>query len=176
MYAAVLRPPNSINMKASIKSAILDRLFRVYYPICLRVEKMKAVRMWRDGVRQCKALQKEIGAPRTYLFFDSKHMVWSPMTYEPNKKDKPAMRVFRGMGKVSGKNIPHDVETMKQYSYYYTASKWGAKAVDEMPKVKEEKLRLWIDYYLASLSEPMKKCWEYRRGYLSRCHPTAPNE
>lgn len=155
-------------MKQQVKTTILDHLFRIYYPLCLRIEKARAVREWRDGVRQCKKMYKEIGSPRVYLFFDAKHMVWSPMTYEDNKKLKPAMRRLRMMGKVSGHNLPANVEQMKEMSYYYTASKWGAKAVDDIPHLKAEKLKLWIDYYLYHLSTPMKKCRSYLQGYRSR--------
>lgn len=157
-------------MKKQVKTKILDRLFRLYYPLCLRIEKARAVHEWRDGVRQCIKMYKEIGSPRVYLFFDTKHMVWSPMTYEDNKKLKPAMRRLRMMGKVRGKNLPKNVDDMKEKSYYYTASKWGAKSVEDIPHLKAEKLKMWIDYYLCNLSTPMKKCRSYLQGYRLR-HP-----
>lgn len=157
-------------MKQQVKTSILDTLFRLYYPLCLRMEKFRAAREWRDGVRQCKKMYKEIGSPRVYLFFDAKHMVWSPMTYEDNKKLKPAMRRLRMMGKVRGKNLPRNVEDMKEKSYYYTASKWGAKAVDDIPHLKAEKLKMWMDYYLYNLSVPMMKCRSYLQGFRLR-HP-----
>lgn len=157
-------------MKQNVKTTILDAIFRLYFPICLRIEKLRALHEWRDGVRQCKEMYKEINSPRVYLFFDAKHMVWAPMTYEDNKKLKPAMRRLRIMGKVHGKNLPYDVDGMKEKSYYYTASKWGAKAVDDIPHLKAEKLKMWMDYYLCNLSVPMRKCRSYLQGYRLR-HP-----
>ena len=159
-------------MDSSIKNLFYDAIFRVYYPLCKKKKKYRAIRMWYDGVKQCKQLYNDIGAPRCYLFFDAKNMIWAPMTYEPNKKLKPSLRQLRWMGKLRGKNLPTNVASMKQHSYYYTASRWGAKAVDDVPKLKERKLKLWITYYLSAISVPMKKCLEYRQGYLSRHHQT----
>lgn len=150
-------------MKAIFKTTILDTMFRVYYPLCLRMERAKAVRLWHQGVKGAKQMYQEIGAPRVYLFFDAQHQVWAPMTYEDNKKMKPAMRRLRIMGKVKGTNLPASVDDMKEKSFYYTASKWGAKAVEDTPGLKEQKLKLWMDYYLQKLSVPMAKCREYRQ-------------
>ncbi len=157
-------------MKTEIKNAILDTLFRMYYPLCLRVERIKAVRLWRDGVRQCNRMYHDIGAPRVYLFFDAKHFVWAPMTFDDNKKMKPSLRRLRIMGKLRGENLPVSIEDMKEKSYYFTASKWGAKSVEDFPHLKERKLRLWVDYYTMRLSEPLMKCRSYLQGYRSR-HP-----
>lgn len=148
-------------MKKSLKSKITYTLFRVYYPLCLRIEKAKAVHEWHNGVKQCEKMYKEIGSPRVYLFYDSKHHVWSPMTYTDNKKMKPSMLAMRRMGKVSGHNLPYTVDEMKEKAFYYTGSKWGAKSVNENPQLKAEKLKLWVDYYLLKLSEPMQKCRQY---------------
>lgn len=46
-------------MKQNVKTTILDAIFRLYYPICLRMEKLHALHEWRDGVRQCKKMYKE---------------------------------------------------------------------------------------------------------------------
>ena len=53
---------------------------------------MKAATWWRDGVKQCEKMYKELGSPRVYLFFDTQHMVFAPMTYEPNKQLRPALK------------------------------------------------------------------------------------
>ena len=58
-------------MKESIRNFAMDCLFAVYEPIVKRTEKMKAARMWRDGVRQCERMYKELQGPRVYLFFDA---------------------------------------------------------------------------------------------------------
>lgn len=155
-------------MKKSIKKGVTGLLFRVYYPVMLRMEKWKAVRMWREGVRQCEKMYKEIGSPRVYLFFDANHGVWAPMTYEPNKKMQPSLRQLRVMGKLRGSERVCSVEDMKKYSYYYTPSKWGALGCAEDNRVRTEKLRLWTAYYLLSLSEPMRKCQEYLRQDAQR--------
>ena len=157
-------------MKQQIKTKILDALFRLYYPICMRIEKAKAVRKWQKGVKCAKDMYHEIGAPRVYLFYDAKHNLWVPMTYEDNRKFKPALRRLRIMGKLRGSNLPASVEDMKYKCFYFTASKWGAKAVENVPGLKEQKLRMWIDYYLCQLSEPVMKCRSYLQGYRSR-HP-----
>ena len=148
-------------MKKSIKPSFTDVLFHIYYPIILRIEKFRADRMWRDGVKQCVAMYKELGSPRVYLFFDSKHMVWAPMTYEPNKMHKPSLRVLRRMGKAQGVSKIQGPKGMKEFSFYYTPSKWGALGCDEDNRVRTEKLAKWIAFYVTKLSEPMQKC----RGY-----------
>ena len=90
------------------------------------------------------------------------------MTYEPNKQYKPALRQLRVMGKMHGSEKVKSVDDMKKYSYYYTPSKWGALGCDEDNKVRADKLRLWITYYLASLSVPMRKIRDYRQRRDSR--------
>lgn len=150
-------------MKQSIKQKLTEMGFRMYYPVMLRMEKYRAAKMWREGVRQCEKMYKELGSPRVYLFFDAKHMVWAPMTYEPNKKMQPSLRQLRIMGKMHGSERVKDVGDMKKFSYYYTPSKWGALGCKEDNRVRAEKLGKWITYYLNSLSEPMRKCREYRQ-------------
>lgn len=150
-------------MKKNIKRKITDVLFNIYLPVITRIEKFRAARMWRDGVRQCVKMYKELGSPRVYLFFDSKHMIWAPMTYEPNKGMKMSLRILRRMGKASGASKIQGPEGMKEYSFYYTPSKWGALGCDEDNRVRTEKLAKWIAYYMTQLSEPMRKCREYRQ-------------
>ena len=149
-------------MKKSIKRSITNALFRIYLPVITRIEKFRATMMWRDGVKQCIAMYKDLASPRVYLFFDSKHMVWAPMTYEPNKKYKPSLRILRRMGKARGVSKIQNVEDMKEFSYYYTPSKWGALGCAEDNQVRTEKLSKWIAYYMTHLSEPMQKCREYQ--------------
>ena len=157
-------------MKTKIKLALTDTFFKAYGPYLIRKEKLAATRMWHDGVKQCVEMYKKIGSPRVYLFFDTKHCMWSPMTYEPNKKLKPSLRVLRSMGKLRGKNLPRTVEDMKRQSFYYTPSKWGALGCNEDNRIRIEKLKMWVDYYLFNLSSAMKKYLEYRQGYDSRRH------
>lgn len=142
--------------------------FRIYEPVAVRLEKMKAARMWRDGVRQCEKMYKELGSPRVYLMFDANHMVWSPMTYEANKQYKPSLRMLRLMGKMRGSEKVRNVEDMKRFSYYYTPSKWGALGCEEDNRVRTDKLAKWIAYYMASLSEPMRKIRDYRLRMASQ--------
>ncbi len=149
-------------MKKSIKRSITNALFRIYLPVITRIEKFRATMMWRDGVKQCIAMYKDLASPRVYLFFDSKHMVWAPMTYEPNKKYKPSLRILRRMGKARGVSKIQNVEDMKEFSYYYTPSKWGALGCAEDNRVRTEKLSKWIAYYMTHLSDPMQKCREYQ--------------
>lgn len=160
-------------MKHNVKTALLDGMFRLYYPAILRIEKFRAVRQWKDGVRQCLDMYKEIGAPRVYLFFDAKHQVWSLMTYEDNKLFKPAFKRLRVMGKMRGRNLPSDVDSMKKSSFYYTPSKWGALGCDDDNRVREQKLKQWVNYYLHFVSPIMKKCLAYRQGYCQRHHRQA---
>lgn len=150
-------------MKNSIKYAVLDVLFKMYEPFIIRKEKMKAARMWRDGVKQCKKMKKEVGSPRVYLYFDANHMIWAPATYEKNKACKPSIRLLRVMGKWHGSEKIRNVEDAKMYSYYYTESTWGARGCDEENRLRTEKLAKWISYYLNRLSVPMKKCRDYRQ-------------
>ena len=149
-------------MKKSIKRKFTDAAFSIYLPVISRIEKFRAARMWREGVKQCIEMYKELASPRVYLFFDAKHMVWAPMTYEPNKGMKPSLRMLRRMGKARGVSKIQGPEDMKEFSYYYTPSKWGALGCDEDNRVRTEKLAKWIAYYMTHLSEPMRKCQEFR--------------
>jgi hypothetical protein len=151
-------------MKKSIKQKFTDAAFSIYLPVISRIEKFRAARMWRKGVKQCIEMYKELASPRVYLFFDAKHMVWAPMTYEPNKGMKPSLRMLRRMGKARGVSKIQGPEDMKEFSYYYTPSKWGALGCDEDNRVRTEKLAKWIAYYMTHLSEPMRKCREYRQS------------
>ena len=151
-------------MKKSIKRKFTDAAFSIYEPVISRIEKFRAARMWREGVKQCVKMYKELASPRVYLFFDAKHMVWAPMTYEPNKAMKPSLRMLRRMGKARGVSKIQGPEDMKEFSYYYTPSKWGALGCDEDNRVRTEKLAKWIAYYMTHLSEPMRKCREYRQS------------
>ena len=147
-----------------IKQFITDTLFRVYYPVIVRVEKYRATRLWQEGVRLCEKMYRDIGSPRVYLLFDSKHMVWAPMTYEPNKKLQPSFRLLRRMGKLRGMSSVRNVEDMKRVSYYYTPSKWGALGCAEDNQVRKEKLKMWLNYYMLRLSVPMKKVRDYQQS------------
>lgn len=151
-------------MKKSIKRKFTDAAFSIYLPVISRIEKFRAARMWREGVKQCVKMYKELASPSVYLFFDAKHMVWAPMTYEPNKGMKPSLRMLRRMGKARGVSKIQGPEDMKEFSYYYTPSKWGALGCDEDNRVRTEKLAKWIAYYMTHLSEPMRKCREYRQS------------
>lgn len=151
-------------MKKNIKYSVLNILFAIYEPVITRIEKFRATLMWREGVKQCIAMYKEIGSPRVYLFYDDNHKVWSPMTYEPNKAMKPSLRMLRRMGKARGIAKVKNVDDMKEFSFYYTPSKWGALGCDEDNRVRTEKLAKWIAYYMVRLSEPMRKCREYRQS------------
>lgn len=163
-------PKETSNMKKTVKRKVTDVLFNIYEPLISRVEKFRATMMWREGVRQCIKMYKELGSPRVYLFFDAKHMVWSPMTYEPNKGMKPSLRMLRRMGKARGVSRVTGVTGMKEFSFYYTPSKWGALGCEEDNRVRTEKLTKWIAYYMTHLSEPMRKCREYRQSASScRC-------
>lgn len=145
-----------------LKDLITDCLFKVYFPFITRKEKFVAIRMWRDGVKQCEKMHEELVTPRVYLMYDAKHMVWAPMTYEENKQFKPSFKVLRRMGKMHGLHKINSVADMKRVSYYYTPSKWGALGCAEDNRVREEKLGQWITYYMAKLSEPMRKCYQYQ--------------
>lgn len=153
-----------------IKEKITCCLYRIYYPFILRKEKLVATRMWREGVRLTEEMYRELGSPRVYLFFDAKHKVWAPMTYEPNKQYKPSFKVLRRMGKMHGMHKIRNVSDMKCAAYYYTPSKWGALGCDEDNKVRTEKLRKWMFYYLTRISQPMMKMAEYQKN-----HPSLPS-
>ena len=146
-----------------IKNAVSDCLYRVYLPFIIRKEKMKAATWWRDGVKQCEKMYKELGAPRVYLFFDTQHMVFAPMTYEPNKQLRPALKQLRTMGKLRGAAKVKNVEDAKEMSFYYTPSKWGAKGCREHNAIREEKLRKWMFFYLTRLSKPVMKMIAYQK-------------
>lgn len=154
-------------MKKSFKDSFMGMVLAVYEPIIVRKEKAKAVRMWRKGVKETEKMYKELHGPRVYLFFDAHYMVWSPMTYEPNKQYKPSLKQLRIMGKMHGSEKVKNVSDMKLYSYYYTPSKWGALGCEEDNRLRVQKLAKWITYYMGSLSEPMRKIRDYRQRMAS---------
>jgi len=154
----------------NIKTFFTDSLYRVYRPFAIRKEKLAATRLWKEGVKQAEDMYKELGSPRIYLFFDRKHMVWAPMTYEENKLLKPSFKVLRRMGKMHGLHKIRTVTDMKSVCYYYTPSKWGALGCDEDNRLRVQKLGKWVYYYLTRLSEPMKKMAEYQKA-----HPYLPS-
>jgi len=148
-----------------MKKNIITRVFyRIYRPYIIRKEKFIATRMWRDGVRQAEKMHKELKTPRVYLFYDAKHRVWAPMTYEENRLLKPSFKVLRRMGKMHGMQNIKNVEDMKRVSYYYTHSSWGARSCAEENSLRAQKLAKWIYYYVNRLSVPMAKL----RAYESR--------
>lgn len=160
-------------MKASLKFMANDILFRMYGPVMKRVEKAKAVKLWREGVNDCIKMYKEIGAPRVYLFWDDRSKVFAPMTWTDNKLMKPSLIRLRTMGKIRGTNIPDSVAAAKESSFYYTPSKWGALGCDEDNNLRTLKLKMWVDFYLFNLSEPMKKYLSYQLKYDLRHHQQA---
>ncbi len=140
------------------------QLFKIYEFIVFRYEKMKAVRMWKKGVKACDKRYKEVGGPRFYLFFDYNHMDWAPMTLEPNKMNYPAYRTLKIMGKIKASRLSSRPEEIKKSCYYYTPSRHGAKGLIT-PAEKAEKLQQWIDYYILRLSTPMKKIHHYKKKH-----------
>ena len=153
-----------------MKTFITNLLYRIYLPFIIRKEKFVAARMWRQGVKQCMKMYADVGAPRIYLFFDAKHMVWAPMTYEENKKLAPSFKVLRRMGKLHGLSKISCAEDMKRVCYYYTPSKWGALGCQEDNRVRTRKLYKWTVYYLTRLSNPIRKLAEYQSK-----HPDLPS-
>lgn len=152
------------NAIMEIKETLTNMLFGAYYFFMVRKEKLKATRLWKDGVSQCEKMYKEIGAPRVYLLFDEKHLVWAPMTYEPNRLLKPSFKILRRMGKMRGtiQNV-NSVDDLMRVSYYYTPSKWGALGCKEDNRVREDKLKKWLNYYMLRLSAPMKKARDFQQ-------------
>ncbi|MBR1654855.1 MAG: hypothetical protein IJ698_00330 [Prevotella sp.] len=140
------------------------QLFRIYCFFVLRHEKMKAVRMWKKGVKACDKRYKEVGGPRFYLFFDYNRKDWVPMTLEPNIMNYPAYRTLKIMGKIRSRRLCSQPEDMKNSCYYYTPSKHGAKGLIT-PEEKAEKLQQWIDYYLLRISIPMLKIRRYKKKH-----------
>lgn len=148
-------------MKSSYTKIIENALFRLYKPLCIRIEKYRAYKLWKDGIRQCDELNEKLKV-RVYLFWDSTHSCWAPLTYEPNKLHYPSIRELLRLGKMKGTNIPANVQQAADKCYYYTGSKNGAKNISENPALKLAKLKDWIAYYLLNVSVPMRKCRSYQ--------------
>lgn len=86
-------------MKSSYKKIIENALFRLYKPLCVRIEKYRAYKLWKDGIKQCDELNEKLKV-RVYLFWDSSHSCWAPLTYEPNKLHYPSIRELLRLGKM----------------------------------------------------------------------------
>ncbi len=144
-------------------------LFTIYLPVITRIERYRATRMWFEGVRLAEEMYKELNSPRVYLLFDKKHMCWSPMTFRQNKLLKPAFLTLRTMGKMRLSKKIKTHQDLEQFSFYFTRSKKNARSANSDNSVRETKLKLWIDYYMSHLSEPMRKCREYQQACLRQC-------
>jgi len=132
----------------------------IYSPIIIRIERFRAVRMWRKGVKLCQKEYDRIKRPRVYLFFNLKNREWMPLVYE-RRKDAIAIKQLITMGKIRVKHTP-SVQEMKAESFYYTQSRWGAKGCSEN-ELRKKKLAQWILFYLAEVSAPMQKVYAFRK-------------
>lgn len=152
-------------MKQSYSNLPRKMLIVVYQPIVTRIELFRATRMWQKGVKATIAKYKECGAPRFYMLYDQSHKDWAIMTYDPNRKCMLAYRRLVQMGKWKATRYFKNVEDIKDASYYYTPSKWGANGCDADNKVRAKKLKQWQEYYMYRVSTLMFKLRIYKKKH-----------
>ena len=152
-------------MKQSYSNLLRKMLIVVYQPIVTRIELFRATRMWQIGVKATIAKYKECGAPRFYMLYDQSHKDWAIMTYDPNRKCMLAYRRLVQMGKWKATRYFKNVEDIKDASYYYTPSKWGANGCDADNKVRAKKLKQWQEYYMYRVSTLMFKLRIYKKKH-----------
>lgn len=152
-------------MKQSYSNLLRKMLIVVYQPIVTRIELFRATRMWQKGVKATIAKYKECGAPRFYMLYDQSHKDWAIMTYDPNRKCMLAYRRLVQMGKWKATRYFKNVEDIKDASYYYTPSKWGANGCDADNKVRTTKLKNWQEYYMYRVSTLMFKLRIYKKKH-----------
>lgn len=152
-------------MKQVYSYHLRQMLVNIYTPFITRIELLRATRMWNKGVKATLDKYKEGGAPRFYMLYDKSHQDWAIMTYDPNRKGLLAYRRLVQLGKWKATRYFKNVEDIKQESYYYTPSKWGAIGCDADNKVRAKKLKHWQDYYMYRVSVPMEKLRNYKKKY-----------
>lgn len=152
-------------MKQSYSNLLRKMLIAIYQPIVTRIELFRATRMWQKGVKATIAKYKECGAPRFYMLYDQSHKDFAIMTYDPNRKNMLAYRRLVQMGKLKATRYLKNVEDIKDASYYYTPSKWGAIGCDANNKVRAKKLKQWQEYYMYRVSTPMFKLRIYKKKH-----------
>lgn len=152
-------------MKQVYSNHLRQMLVNIYTPFITRIELLRATRMWHKGVKATLDKYKEGGAPRFYMLYDKSHQDWAIMTYDPNRKGLLAYRRLVQLGKWKATRYFKNVEDIKQESYYYTPSKWGAIGCDADNKVRAKKLKHWQDYYMYRVSVPMEKLRNYKKKY-----------
>ena len=145
-------------MNEEIKKKIVRWL---YMPVVLRLEKAKAVKLWHDGVKQCDDIQKQIGRPRFYLFYNRRSGNWMPLCYE-RRKNALSISQMISMGKMHlTRSRKPSVPEIKHECFYYTHSAWGAPGCKDQPGMMLKKQSEWIAYYLTYVSTPMRKITVY---------------
>lgn len=152
-------------MKQNYANALRRMAIAFYQPIIIRFELFRATRMWQKGVKATIAKYKEGGAPRFYMLYDMAHSDWAIMTYDPNRKGLLSYRRLVQLGKWRADKHFKDVAAIKEASFYYTPSKWGAIGCDADNKVRSKKLKNWQGYYMYKVSSPMKKLRKYKKKY-----------
>lgn len=152
-------------MKQSYSNLLRKMLIAIYQPIVTRIELFRATRMWQKGVKATIAKYKECGAPRFYMLYDQSHKDMAIMTYDPNRKNMLAYRRLVQMGKWKATRYFKNVEDIKDASYYYTPSKWGANGCDADNKVRAKKLKQWQEYYMYRVSTLMFKLRIYKKKH-----------
>lgn len=144
-------------MKSKIKHFFRSIFFAVWKFYVIRREKFIATRMWKRGVKECIEAYKTINGPRFYLWFDSSTFTFLPIVYEHRRKeDAISMKYLIASRKIRARKHM-TVEDMKRECFYYTPSKWGAIGCESDNRLRVKKYHEWINYYMATLSESMKK-------------------
>ena len=146
-------------MNPKYKKSFRSLIYHAWAPVITRIEKYRAVRLWRAGVKECQHQAKKQGnhPPRFYLIYAPRIHRFVPMVYEP-RQNCIAMRRLLQMGKIA-RHI--SVADMKRMCYYYTPSH-HTEGCEADNSVKAEKLKLWLVYYLRHVSTPMQKLRAFR--------------
>lgn len=152
-------------MKQVYQNCLRKMVIAIYQPIVTRIELFRSTRMWQKGVKATLDKYKEGGAPRFYMLYDQSHKDWAIMTYDPNRKCMLAYRRLVQLGKWKANRYFKNVEDIKEASFYYTPSKWGAIGCDADNHVRAYKLKKWQEYYMYRVSIPMEKLRSYKKKY-----------
>lgn len=147
-------------MNVKYSNRLRRLVLRLYYPVIVRIERYRAVRMWRKGVKICQAEHERVKRPRVYLFYNIKENKWMPLVYD-RRRDAVSIKQLIVMGKIHVKHTP-SVAEMKEESFYYTSSAWGAHGTYEND-LRAKKLAQWIAFYLGAVSAPMQKVYQFRK-------------
>lgn len=103
---------------------------------------LEASKMWMKAKEEAEEMRKRDGH-RYFVVYDISQGKLIHITYDLYKNRGDSYKYLRLRGRFKS---PIRREQLKELCFYYTGSKWGAKACEG--EQEQEKMREWQKYYL----------------------------